>query len=86
MVTFERIVSTEELVSILLWFMNKRSCEVMTESINLAEKFGTTGKKNQAGNIGEIVPVRVPRVRKFFVAYFVGKGDKTSNLGDVENA
>ena len=41
----------------------------MTESINLAEKFGTTGKKNQAGNIGEIVPVGIPK-RKFCCGIF----------------
>lgn len=39
----------------------------MTESINLAEKFGTTGKKNQAGNIGEIVSVGVPKSEKILL-------------------
>lgn len=43
---------------------------MMTESINLAEKFGTTGKKNQAGNIGEIVPVRVPKSEKILCGIF----------------
>lgn len=39
----------------------------MTESINLAEKFGTTGKKNQTGNIGEIVSVGVPKSEKILL-------------------
>ena len=47
--------------------MNKRACEAMTESINLAEKFGTAGKKNQSGNIGESVPVGVPKGEKILL-------------------
>lgn len=55
------------MVDVLLWFMNKRACEAMTESISFAEKFGTAGKKNQAGNIGEIVPVGVPKSEKILL-------------------
>ena len=64
MVTFERVVSTEGVGKHIAVVYKESSCEVMTEDINHAEKFGTTGKKNQAGSIGEIMPVGVPKIEK----------------------